>query len=412
MDTAKLDALPRTFKFTATSLRKAVAAHGDAQNITLRDTELRGLICRKQRRDWVMAIERKIGGKIWRIALEPYSPQTTNLAAVRESVIQIYGEIAAGSYERKMETEKESSALSAMTVAEATELHIETNPQLKESTRYSYRFAAKRLTEGKAKRMADVDGIYIREAYDRICEESAASANLTIRSIGAIWSTWAAEHPEGQEPLRNPTKRLRAKRGRMVKLAPREGVLSPAQRLPWYEAAKATAVALGPSGGAYRALMMLYLTGMRRSEVTGMLWAEVGDEWITIGADRMKGSERLQRPITPAIRSILDAQRQFHGDGGEYVFPARVGDGSRGDVRKALWKVNKAALGDEKAIVCHDLRRGFIATATMAGVPEVATKLLVGHSTNDITRVYARAVRGQLPEIADKIEAALLAVVE
>ena len=117
--------------------------------------------------------------------------------------------------------------------------------------------------------------------------------------------------------------------------------------------------------------------------------------------------EALRRPITVEMRRVLDRQAAFHGTGG-WVFPARVGDGHMIDIRKKLGPVNEAVLGDPKAITPHDLRRGYIATATLAGVPEIGIKLLVGHSTRDITEVYARAIRSELPAIAARIEAALL----
>jgi integrase len=72
-----------------------------------------------------------------------------------------------------------------------------------------------------------------------------------------------------------------------------------------------------------------------------------------------------------------------------------------GDVRRAL-----SLLG--VAITPHDLRRTYIGAATMAGVPDVAVKMLVGHAVNDVTEAYARSIRPQLPALAAQIEEALL----
>ncbi|NOE44287.1 site-specific integrase, partial [Ruegeria sp. HKCCD7319] len=67
--------------------------------------------------------------------------------------------------------------------------------------------------------------------------------------------------------------------------------------------------------------------------------------------------------------------------------------------------LKRIGVGD---ITPHDLRRTYISTAEMIGVPSVAIKMLMGHSTGDITEAYAKALRPQLPEFAERIETGLL----
>ena len=389
---------PTTLKFTSTSLRKATADLTDTKGVILRDAELRGFILRKQNRDWVFGIERKIGGKIWRIALEPYTGGN-NIPALRSEVTRIYGEIAAGTYTK---TDPVAAAgLAGMTVGGAVDLHITANPQLKPKTILTYRAAARKL--GEARRMADIDATAVRVAYDAlVAADKAATGNQMVRSMSAIWSTWAAEHPDGQEPTRNPTLALTRKRGRMVKIQPREGAIPIELRRAWFEAAQARSAMLGHTGAATRAVMLLFLTGMRVQEILGLEWSEIRGDTMTVSAGRMKGAEALARPITQRMREILDQQPTAS----RYVFPA--GDGHLRDIRKALWAIGAEVFDDPKAIRPHDLRRTYIAAGMLAAVPDVGVKMLVGHTTRDITEAYARALRPELPRFAAAIESELL----
>ena len=72
-----------------------------------------------------------------------------------------------------------------------------------------------------------------------------------------------------------------------------------------------------------------------------------------------------------------------------------------GDLRKAMSKLGEPVSN-------HDLRRTYMGAADLAGISTVAVKLLVGHSITDITESYIKSIRPQLPDIAVKVENALL----
>ncbi len=150
-----------------------------------------------------------------------------------------------------------------------------------------------------------------------------------------------------------------------------------------------------------RACQVIFLTGMRRNEVLGLTWDDIDLDAlvITVPADRMKAGIALTRPITRELERVLRAQLEMRRS--DWVFPAARGAGCVTDTRKTLAKA-------QPAITNHDLRRGFIVAGALAGVPEVAVKMLVGHSTTDITQTYARAIGTELPELAQRIENQLL----
>lgn len=161
----------------------------------------------------------------------------------------------------------------------------------------------------------------------------------------------------------------------------------------------------GPTGTAHAALAMLFFTGLRLNEACGLSWDDVSATEITIDEDRMKGGTELVRPITPMMQRIIDHQRLFHPDS-QWIFPARVGDGHMSDVRKAMDPINEAVAG--RSLTPHDLRRTYLATAEIAGVPLIAQKMLIGHTTSDVTEDYLRALAPQLSEFAQTIEDALM----
>ncbi|GAB5436641.1 tyrosine-type recombinase/integrase [Falsiruegeria mediterranea] len=385
-----------SFKFTATACRSRTADLADTTNVILRDTEQRGLILRKQKRDWVVAFERKIRGKIWRGSLYQYDPRNFNVAAARDEVVQIMGEITAGTYQANRETRGKVATIKDMSAADIAELHHRVNPRLSDKTIRSYRYAIRYLTDDKPRLMRDVTTTYVQDAYERLLTtHSADTANQMLRSVKALWNTWAEE---AEVDSKNPVAAITArKRGRVVPSRSREGALAPDRRKGWYEAAEAAAVRHGPTGTAYNALMMLFLTGYRAEEVLGLTWDDIEVDRFTT---TLKGGARHTRPVTARLQAILDRQRMFHPNS-PWVFPARVGDGHMGDLRKAMGN-----LGEK--VTNHDLRRTYMGTADLAGISTVAVKLLIGHSITDITEQYIKSIRPQLPKLAVQIEDALL----
>lgn len=217
-----------------------------------------------------------------------------------------------------------------MTVTEAVNLHVRINPQLRPNTVSSYRLAVDHLTGSRALLMRDMTPDFVRTAYDRMNgSHSAATANLMLRSVKAIWNSWADEF---EIDGRNPTNVITAKRGRMFKVKPREGAIPPDMSRIWLEHVVAQAVRMGPTGTGYGGLAMLFLAGLRLNEALGLRWSEIDGDVLTIAGKRMKAGEDLTRPITSGMRAILDRQAMYHGTD-NWVFPARRGDGHMADVR-------------------------------------------------------------------------------
>jgi len=385
------------FPFSKTTIRAAIAEAGDAKDVTFRDSGQRGLTLRKQRKHWIFRIRIRVRGKERSETIATWDG-ANDIADIRARAALVIGQIKSGTREAapkraaalaaRDEAVASAGKLGGMTLAEALDLHFEVNPQLRPKTRSTYTTMLSYLDPSRV-RISAITPKLVRDTYDRL---PPATGNGMVRSLGAIWNSWAAEHPEGEEPLRSPTLSITARRGRMTKVKPREGALTPEQRGPWRAAAEKRS----------DAALFIYLTGLRLREALGLSWAEVGADSIAIPASRMKGGVELVRPITPAMRAVLDRR----AGPSTWVFPASRGPGPTIDIRGAMADINAEAGVDK--LRPHDLRRTYAATAAAAGVPSIAIKLLLAHAVTDITDSYLVSLRPQLPEYAATIEMELL----
>jgi integrase len=131
------------------------------------------------------------------------------------------------------------------------------------------------------------------------------------------------------------------------------------------------------------------LTGCRREEIGGLRWEEIGDDWLLIGAGRMKGGITHEVPLLPRIAEALP-QRPENAE--ECVF-GRRGSGFSG------WSQGKKALDAKLARAgatvggwtLHDLRRTFSTRLHDVGVEPIVVEALLAHRQQGVGAVYNRA---------------------
>ena len=160
----------------------------------------------------------------------------------------------------------------------------------------------------------------------------------------------------------------------------RDRVLTSAEVVRVWQAASGTPAPYGPM------VRLLLLTGQRREEVAGMMWAELSPDlstW-TIPADRAKNAEPSVVPLSTAARELLPKTRG-HG----LVFPS-------GKTRFNNWSRAKRDL-DEAAKVkgwrLHDLRRTCATGLQRLGVRLEVTEAVLNHvagSRRGVVGIYQR----------------------
>lgn len=131
------------------------------------------------------------------------------------------------------------------------------------------------------------------------------------------------------------------------------------------------------------------LTGCRREEIGGLLWDEVLEDRLLIGAARMKAGSEHEVPLLQAISEFLPPKPR---DATGKVF-GRNGSGFSG------WSKSKTVL-DAKLVEggfkvapwrLHDLRRTFSTRLHDAGIEPIVIEALLAHKQQGVAAVYNRA---------------------
>jgi integrase len=152
---------------------------------------------------------------------------------------------------------------------------------------------------------------------------------------------------------------------------------------------KAIWAATAGCGDYDRIVRLALLSGCRREEIGGLRWEEICEEWLLIGAMRMKGGMPHEVPFLPMIAAALP-ERPKKAEG--CVF-GRRGTGFSGwsKCRKAL----DTKLTETGATIApwtlHDLRRTFSTRLHDAGVEPIIVEALLAHKQQGVAGVYNRA---------------------
>ena len=139
-------------------------------------------------------------------------------------------------------------------------------------------------------------------------------------------------------------------------------------------------------------LMVLYATGMRRTEASHLKVSDIDSQRMVIHIQRGKGLRDRDVPLTP---KLLEALRDYWRwkKPRLYLFPSRM---SAPDVEqpisdKTVWNVCRTAAtraGIEKKLGPHTLRHCF-ATHLLEGGADLRTiQLLMGHERLEDTTIY------------------------
>ncbi|QUN06817.1 tyrosine-type recombinase/integrase [Shewanella yunxiaonensis] len=142
-------------------------------------------------------------------------------------------------------------------------------------------------------------------------------------------------------------------------------------------------------------VMMLLLTGQRKSCVLSMEWHEIDHQrgiWL-IPTSKMKAKKAHAVPLTKEAMEILQRRSSNAEAGQKYVFPSlltKVGHVTERSGEHSFWYriTEKAGLRGEgrgESVTIHDLRRTIASWSVMRGGNIQTTSKLLGHSDISIT---------------------------
>src|SRR5438445_6975359 len=139
-------------------------------------------------------------------------------------------------------------------------------------------------------------------------------------------------------------------------------------------------------------LMVLYATGMRRTEASLLKVSDLERQRMVIHIGRGKGQRDRDVPLTP---KLLEALREYWRwkKPRVYLFPSKMSDpGVEQPISdKTVWNVCRAAAtraGIQKKLGAHTLRHCFAAHLLEAGTDLRTIQLLMGHERLEDTTTY------------------------
>ena len=327
--------------------------------------------------------ERRINGKKKRMTLGRYGDITPELA--RRRATKLAGEIVDGIDPVE---EKKRRRVEMLTLRELLEDYL-VGRELKPLTILDMRKTMNnKLDDWLDQPVNNITRDMVIERYRKIGSKTKSRANATMRYLRALLNYAAARYrtSDGKKMLDdNPVDVISQTRS-WYRNERRKTVIKPYQLKAWLKAVMALKEdeVNKERATASDYLMLVLLTGLRRSEAEGLLWDQVdlNDQTLTVIDTKNHKDHTL-----PMSDYLFDMLRQRKKEAvNEYVFAARGGVGHICEPRKAMLKVM-----DESGInfCIHDLRRTFATIADSLDIPGYAVKALLNHKdVNDITAGY------------------------
>jgi integrase len=210
--------------------------------------------------------------------------------------------------------------------------------------------------------------------------DGRAYANVTMRILRSVYNFACAYYEDengNRLVIRNPVEVLSAIRA--WNRVPRRtgtilGVVS-----DWLSSVLKT-----KNDSVRDCLLFLWLTGMRKSEATNLLWRDVDLVRKTVMARETKNGTDHTLPLSDFLYDLLSLRKERSK--GKYVFPSVLPDAPI-----ALGSSSYARIRSESGrpkFTPHDLRRSFLTVADALDFSLRMTKRLANHVNNDVTVGY------------------------
>ena len=322
----------------------------------------------------------------------------------RRMAHEMLGRVAAG----QDPAAERARARAVPTLREAFEEYLGAGPERKASTIASYRSTVyKDLASWLERPLDTISRKDVEQCFNRLSAEAGwVQANNAVKMLRSLYRRQCVD----VQGLHNPVDQWRAAGGRLHRER-RRRIPPPAEVLPRWHRGIEAAVRNPVARDAFR--FGLY-TGMRRSEVFGLRWAQVDLASMTLRVEETKTGEPLELPLTRQLAAILErrfAERErFPEHSRVWVFPSETSCSGR--INSSMQHLN-ARIGEAGGTKFwfHALRNCFITVADRElMLPSNLTKRLVNHARpQDVTEGYAadwttEQLRESAQRIADRID--------
>jgi len=181
------------------------------------------------------------------------------------------------------------------------------------------------------------------------------------------------------------------------------------RKLPKILSRQEVACLIDASSGLFERtlLMVLYGTGMRRSEVARLKIADIDSQRMVLHVVNGKGGKDRDLPLSPALLETLRAYWRWLKPR-IYLFPSRMHrDCEQPITDKIVWRAcNEAAkrAGIRKTVTPHLIRHSWATHLLEAGTDLRTIQLLLGHEDLEVTARYLHLSEHHLHRVANPIE--------
>jgi len=189
------------------------------------------------------------------------------------------------------------------------------------------------------------------------------------------------------------------------------------KKLPGILSKEEVARMINSSGTLFRRtlIMILYGTGMRRSEAARLKLSHIDSQRMIIRVVNGKGGKDRDLPLTPALLDTLRAHWRWLKPR-TYLFPSRKHrDIEQPITDKSVWVACTEAArlaGIRKRVTPHTLRHSWATHLLEAGTDLRTIQLLLGHEDLETTAKYLHLSQRHLQQVANPLEDLAIASVD
>jgi len=347
-------------------------------------------------------VEKRIEGKERRRTLGRLGE--LNLEQARRKAQKFLGDLANGI---NPIVEKERDRICAITLAQTFQDFKRARSELKKRTLYDYeRLLKVAFADWQSRPLMAITKAHVANRHHELGEKSGhAYANLAMRFLRSLLNFAIAHYEDGfGEPLLTSNPVLRLTQTRVwFRERRRQTVIKPYELPAWRKAIcnlRGDEESFADTVADY--LLVLLLTGLRRSEAARLTWDRVDLKDATLRIEDTKNHEPHLLPLGPLLVELLETRKREASSA--FVFP---GEGTSGFLIEPKRYVAKVATESGVSFTLHDLRRTFITVAESIGTPPYSLKRLVNHQVRgDVTQGYIVSDVERLREPMANIEVA------
>lgn len=395
------------FRFTETSLAKLTPRKLRTRYF---DTQLHGLILdvtpsgKKSFR-----VYKKIPSRQSPVSVTIGSSPSISLDTARKMAKRALADIAEGINPNDTKRQFRAASVTLLEVFDA----FKANRQLKQTTLTGYnQVVSCYLKAWHNKRMADINETMVLKRHYELSENSQAQADLTMRTLRALFNFARAEYKssEGRSlfPF-NPVNVISEKRAwnnvKRKQTRLRQSELKPFKHAIDSVRNEAAVYRMDSVATICDYVEFMMFTGLRKTELLELKWCDVymNDKLFWLGDT--KNGDGVELPITRPLEEIFARRKRYKVSG--FVFGS---DNHKGRIVEPKKTVNKILKQAGLEFTLHDLRRTYISIAESLGVGSYTLKRLLNHRTSrdDVTGGYTILTAEELREPAERVARKLM----